>query len=121
MTALRRILLGCLLLTPSVAALPVAPASAGSDAGFTLVAHRYPSGGPEGYGDATAFRLHDDDLSPELSAFSVRVSSSTDPVGVRVLTVREARASSSYSGALRFTAAAATGSAACCRWATATR
>jgi hypothetical protein len=34
----------------------------------------------------------------------VRVSSSTDPVGVRVLTERESRGSSVYFGALRFTA-----------------
>jgi hypothetical protein len=64
MPALRRVLLGCLLLLPSLAVLPSgAPASA-SDAGLEWLTDRYPSGGPEGLGDTVDFRLYDDDLSP---------------------------------------------------------
>ena len=86
------------------------PARASAAQDFIWVLDQTASGELEGVADLGRFRLFDADLSPELSAMSVQVTSTSDPVGVSVVTVREARAGYYYFGSVRFTQQAAAGS-----------
>lgn len=99
-----RVLLAPTLLAATVVAVGPAPAAhAAYDVGdFLLLTDGDPPRGFEGYGDLGRFRLSDHDLPPDLEAFTVRVRSTSDPVGVPVLSERRARNDASYSGGVRF-------------------
>lgn len=66
---------------------------------------REPGGEPNqfvGVGLPGEVKFFDGDLPPDLVRWGVRVSSTSDPVGLLVPTRREMRASASYRGAFRF-------------------
>jgi hypothetical protein len=101
---LRRLLVAVAL----VAAVPgvgAGPASGSTDAAITLDRPNWaPEEGPyEGPGDRIAFSVWESDLPPFAQVLTVRVSSTSDPLGIFVRAERYARYETGFLGSAGFT------------------